>query len=527
MARNITITFADGTTHTYQNAPDDVTPDAVQARAEKEFSRPVKGIDGGAKSPVSLASQIPGNVGANTALTPEAPPDSLIDKAKGVGEAALSLGTGMVGSTVGGIAGLYRGVTGGKYGTQAGVREAADTAHEVAGNLTYQPRTQTGQKLTQAAGDVINQSGIIGVAPLVGDMAALGRASVPAGRAIRDMASSGASQAGGKLSEIASNMVPKIAPNVADLAQKAQNYNIPLRPDMLIDNKFAKIIGDTLEKVPLSGSKASERQIAYNKAIIGTIGGDSAATKLTPDVFDAAMRKSGRAIGDISERTPVTVDSELSGALNSHLENAAKFETSDVQNIVANYVKELQNKAVDGVIPGDAFRKINSKLGAQMRNTSNGDLKHALGNLQEDMQNALQRYASPDDLPGLLDARKQYAIAKTIEPLVAKSANGDISPAGLMGRVTSNNSGKSRMARGNAGEIGDIARIGQQFLKEPGTSNTAERSAAYGILGGGLYSNPTAAAGIYSVANLYNRLGPRVANTMAPSGMRDLMTGGQ
>jgi hypothetical protein len=49
MARNITITFGDGSSHVYQNAPDDITPDAVQARAEKEFSKPVKGIDGGAK----------------------------------------------------------------------------------------------------------------------------------------------------------------------------------------------------------------------------------------------------------------------------------------------------------------------------------------------------------------------------------------------------------------------------------------------------------------------------------------------
>lgn len=47
MARNITVTFADGTNHVYQNAPDDVTPDMVQARAEKEFSKPVKGLDGG------------------------------------------------------------------------------------------------------------------------------------------------------------------------------------------------------------------------------------------------------------------------------------------------------------------------------------------------------------------------------------------------------------------------------------------------------------------------------------------------
>lgn len=48
MPRNITVTFADGTQHTYANAPDDITPDQVTERAQKEFGQPVKSLDGGA-----------------------------------------------------------------------------------------------------------------------------------------------------------------------------------------------------------------------------------------------------------------------------------------------------------------------------------------------------------------------------------------------------------------------------------------------------------------------------------------------
>ena len=47
MARNITVTFADGTTHVYQNAPDDLTPDMVSARAQKDFGKAVTALDGG------------------------------------------------------------------------------------------------------------------------------------------------------------------------------------------------------------------------------------------------------------------------------------------------------------------------------------------------------------------------------------------------------------------------------------------------------------------------------------------------
>lgn len=47
MPRNITITFEDGSSHVYQNAPDEVTPEQVTARAEQEFQKRVSALDGG------------------------------------------------------------------------------------------------------------------------------------------------------------------------------------------------------------------------------------------------------------------------------------------------------------------------------------------------------------------------------------------------------------------------------------------------------------------------------------------------
>ena len=48
MARNITISFEDGTSHQYANVPDNVTPEQVQARASGEFgNKAIVNIDGG------------------------------------------------------------------------------------------------------------------------------------------------------------------------------------------------------------------------------------------------------------------------------------------------------------------------------------------------------------------------------------------------------------------------------------------------------------------------------------------------
>ncbi len=47
MPRNITVVFADGSRHVYQNAPDNVTPEQVSQRAQQEFGKQVQSLDGG------------------------------------------------------------------------------------------------------------------------------------------------------------------------------------------------------------------------------------------------------------------------------------------------------------------------------------------------------------------------------------------------------------------------------------------------------------------------------------------------
>jgi hypothetical protein len=66
--RNITVTLADGTQHVYANAPDDVTPEQVTARAQREFGQGVTALDGGKNG-------IPNN----PAAAPAAPADTGTD----------------------------------------------------------------------------------------------------------------------------------------------------------------------------------------------------------------------------------------------------------------------------------------------------------------------------------------------------------------------------------------------------------------------------------------------------------------
>lgn len=76
MPRNITVTFEDGSTHVYQNTPDDVTPEQVTVRASKEFGKSVSALDGGRERPKSTDPTSRG--GARVAPVAPASPQNLI-----------------------------------------------------------------------------------------------------------------------------------------------------------------------------------------------------------------------------------------------------------------------------------------------------------------------------------------------------------------------------------------------------------------------------------------------------------------
>lgn len=450
-------------------------------------------------------SQIPNNVAPSI-------PDKPMT-AKGVGEAALSVATAIPAGIVGNVRGIGHRLTGGTM--DQAQRTAADTSR----GLTYEPRSDEGKSALESVGKVVDATKIAGIGPTEG-MALAGSVQQARGAIGRGVAAVQQTPPEADLLKRGAAKVSAAVPAITNpekrrLAYKAQALDIPLRPDMLTDNTFARMIGEAFEKVPLSGSRSDARQIGFNRALNNMIGGDKNAQRLTPDVFDRAMTQSGERIGEIAAKTDVSI-LDLNGPLRAQRKQASNFETSDVAKIVTNYVNEIESKVVDGVIPGDVFRKINSKIGRQMRTSTNGDLKHALGELQDDLHEALVRnIKNPEDLAALETARKQYAIGKAIEPLVAKAKTGDISPAGLMGAVTASKDKKSMMARNRAGDLGDLARIGQLFLKEPASSGTAERALTYGLIGGGAAINPAIAGGIYGAANLYNRLGPRlIANPL-------------
>jgi hypothetical protein len=58
---------------------------------------------------------------------------------------------------IGGAAGLYKGITGGKYGTQEGVKEADTEAARMMAKITGEPKTQTAKDVLESIGDTMQE----------------------------------------------------------------------------------------------------------------------------------------------------------------------------------------------------------------------------------------------------------------------------------------------------------------------------------------------------------------------------------
>lgn len=144
-------------------------------------------------TPQNLAIQPPGFVA-------QQPERNMGDIATGVGEAALSTITGIPAAIAGQFGALPTALSPENYGTQQGAQKAMQRAGEIAGGMTYQPRTAAGQEYVGNIADIAQQSGVAGLA----GMGNIGRTmpsvkkptSTPAQNAPRDTILKAAQQEG-------------------------------------------------------------------------------------------------------------------------------------------------------------------------------------------------------------------------------------------------------------------------------------------------------------------------------------------
>lgn len=287
---------------------------------------------------------------------------------------------------------------------------------------------------------------------------------------------------GAGVRKVAQSIAPTISPAVARLAQTAGNMGIPIRPSQISGSPFVKGMDSVLGKVPGSGmADANDVQRgAFMRAVGKTFGADSEA--LTPEVMSKAKTDIGGTLNAVADRTRIHADDQLMNDLGQIEHEAPQALTESEAKPLGLQINNILSKIKpDGTIDGATYQALTRK-GAPLdvaESNHDSNIAHYAGEIRKALDDALERSAHPDDLAALKAARLAYKNMKTVEPLVSKSADGTFSPALLNNRVST--SFKNRAYTG-AGDLGDLAAIGQRFIKASPSSGTAENEKLFGIL---------------------------------------------
>jgi hypothetical protein len=277
-----------------------------------------------------------------------------------------------------------------------------------------------------------------------------------------------------------------IDPYIASLAQKGADNGINIRGSQISNSPALRTLDSVLARIPGSGmADANVAQRAQvTRAVSNTFGED--APRLTTDVVNNAYNRIGGAFDRVLNRTPISVDDGLVNDLaNIEKDAPGRVEESALSPIrvqLGNVLNAIKGSG-DGRIDGKMYQSLVGRGSGidGLMGDDNAGVRHYAGEIKNALDDAWERSAPPEDVADFQNARYQYKNLKTVEPLIAKSSDRTITPSLLQARVKANFPDK---ARNGGGDLGDIADVGQQFLKDQGSSNTAERAPLINLLTG-------------------------------------------
>ena len=284
-------------------------------------------------------------------------------------------------------------------------------------------------------------------------------------------------------------ILPKASEGIIESAKLAEKHGIPLSLDQISNSKARKYLADTSSRIPFSGAPgfAESQQKQWNRAVLKTVGID--ADSVNPQVAQTAYDTIGKKFDDVLAGKTVTVTDRDMERFSKIIEDSRKSIGNEKTRVVQDNIMELLDNLDGNTISGKKIGDFRSTITKRLRNAEPG-VKQALAKVVDQIVD-ISTKGTPGAKEALKEARYQWKNLKTLEPLLAKATDGNISPALLKGAVSKSTSyGAKNMATGKAGDLGELARVGDLIKKKIGDSGTAERLASYA-----LYSSPGAIYG--------------------------------
>ena len=404
MARNITVVFDDGTSHVYQNAPDDLTPDAVQSRAQKDFGKSVVSLDGGKKP---AAATKPAFAGSKANLIPGAENDilptprkemGLIERAEDIGKGLVEIPGAVIGGALQPVAAGYESLMTGRDVKQSGYQMKpveSQFAQDVLGGL--------GNVLEQAKVPAMTPGMLVAptnnlIRPAIQQAAApVAREAQLVGGVVKNAIDQRATQNALAKATQSVERAPQI-----EAAQEASRLGIALPPaesNPTLRNRITeKVVGAAnIEKQVAEVNKHAPTRIAKNELDI-----PETAT-LSPKTFAEARTAASKPYETIKAIPSIAADDATIGALNDLRQSEAL----------------IGGKATKGKI--DSL--IDDAVGQVQQGLSGDNLLKNISNLRKDARTIYKKADLSPEERVVADAN--IGIANALESMIEKNIAGD------------------------------------------------------------------------------------------------------
>jgi hypothetical protein len=403
--------------------------------------------------PEDLVNQIPGNkpIQAST----EKPVSTFDRLVTGPAEAGLTLATGAGAQLAGNLAGIWRGFTGGKYGTAQGAREAAQHAQDVTESLTYAPRTEAGQAAVGAISDVMGASKLAGLGPTesitLGGIASMSPASklMGRGKAVEPVPQTGqlasVGAAGAKPADIALASVANASPELQATVAKTvkglkvgQTINQPVLDRVVAADTLpvpVKLMKGQMTQDPEIITQEMNSRVAksaimhrLNEQNQGLIANTNAIREAAaPDIYETSRPAVGQIPIDAYKAKDAALNADISGKYQALRDaNGGNFPL-DVKTFVQTATDALhKNLLFDHVPPAikstmsrlldnnnmtfENFESMRTNLARIMRSNVDGNEKAAAGVIRDALEKMpMTPEAEAAGLKPLADAARSAA----------------------------------------------------------------------------------------------------------------------
>lgn len=281
--------------------------------------------------------------------------------------------------------------------------------------------------------------------------------------------------------------LPKVDDGLRETAKLARKYNIPLSFDEITDSRAIKNLQKISQDLPFSGQDNFRdlQQKAFNKAVTKSFGQE--ADRITPELMNKAFKDLGKQFDDLTSGKSFAAGESYKKMTKELLDEAEAY-SSSTQDALKKQLSIIEKNISDGSITGEKLGFLRNRISKLAQKAKDPEL----GSAYKDIENMIIDMATEDDIlkkAGFGETKRQYKNLLAVEGIArpGKAKGGNINPSQLAAQV-SKIYGRN-FTRGNAGELGDLARIGSDLLPELGGSDTMSKAALLGVSAGGLGVN--------------------------------------